>query len=444
MKVDEIKQVVQVLAAAIKGLRLYALDHPATRKQVQVLQDGLFSLLQHKQKIKMGLLEGTLFVEDHLFIQEFPAAAELAGLLENRGLSGIEFHNGLSVRELQVLLNTLYAGEDKGPDFAEKLESSEVVKIRAFAASEEDEDDDGQPRKVYRKALKVVDQIFNDVRMGQIPSSAEALKVVKSMAHLTLTEPHALFALSMLKDYDNYTFTHSVNVSVISLAVGRACGLSEERLRILGLGGLLHDLGKLKVNVNIITKPGRLTETEFEEIKQHPAFGAEIIAEMEGVTQEVMDIVLCHHTRYDRSGYPLVEDGRSLSELVDMTAIADSYDAMTTLRSYQRPFTPRGAINRLREVAGSFLNPDYVANFIASLGPYPVGSLVRLDTNEIGLVVKVDAQDPSLADIKLIFDHAGNLVQETTYRYIRPEGTCRIIAEVDPVSKGMEVSDFLD
>lgn len=444
MRVDEIKQVVQVLAAAIKGLRLYALDHPATRKQVQVLQDGLFSLLQHKQKIKMGLLEGTLFVEDHLFIQEFPAAAELAGLLENRDLNGIEFHSGLSARELQILLNTLYAGEVKGPGFAEKLESSEVANIRAFAANEEDEDDDGQPRKVYRKALKVVDQIFNDVRMGQIPSSTEAIKVVKSMAHLTLTEPHALFALSMLKDYDNYTFTHSVNVSVISLAVGRACGLSEERLRILGLGGLLHDLGKLKVNVNIITKPGRLTENEFEEIKQHPAFGAEIIAEMEGVTQEVMDIVLCHHTRYDRSGYPLVEDGRSLSELVDMTAIADSYDAMTTLRSYQRPFTPRGAINRLREVSGSFLNPAYVANFIASLGPYPVGSLVRLDTNEIGLVVKVDAQDPSLADIKLIFDHGGNLVQETTYRYIRPEGTCRIIAEVDPASKGMEVSEFLD
>src|SRR6056297_3672300 len=110
MKVDEMKQVVQVLAAAIKGLRLYSLDHPANRKQVQTLQDGLFGLLQHKQKIKMGLLEGTLFIEDHLFIQEFPAASELAGLLESRTLSGIEFHAGLSATELQILLNTLYAG----------------------------------------------------------------------------------------------------------------------------------------------------------------------------------------------------------------------------------------------------------------------------------------------------------------------------------------------
>ena len=437
------KQVVQVLAAAIKGLRLYSLDHPATRKQVQTLQDGLFGLLQHKQKIKMGLLEGTLFIEDHLFIQEFPAASELAGLLESRALSGIEFHAGLSATELQILLNTLYAGELKGRAFAEALESNQVEKIKAFTP-QDDEEEDGQPRKVYRKALKVVDQIFTDVRMGQIPSSTEALKVVKSMARLTLTEPHALFALSMLKDYDNYTFTHSVNVSVISLAVGRACGVSEQDLRILGLGGLLHDLGKLKVDVKIITKPGRLTEIEFEEIKQHPTFGAEIIKEMEGVTQEVMDIVLCHHSRYDRKGYPLLENDRNLSRLVDMTAIADSYDAMTTLRSYQRPLTPRGAINRLREVAGTFLNPDYVTSFIVSLGPFPVGSLVRLDTNEIGLVTKVDAKDPSLADIKLLFDPSGDLVRETTYRYIRPTGTCRIVAEVDPVTKGMDVADFLD
>lgn len=443
MNVDEIRQVVQVLAAAVKGLRLYSLDHPATSKQVQTLQDGLFALLQHKKKITLGLLEGTLFVEDHLFIQEFPAAEELAGLLARKQIRGIEFSSGLAAAELQVLLNELHAGQAEGEAFAAELRRKQVHHIKALTA-EEDEKESGQPRKVYRRALKVVDQIFNDVRMGEIPSSAEALKVVKSMAQLTLTEPHALFALSMLKDYDNYTFTHSVNVSVIALAVGRACDLTEEQLRTLGLGGLLHDLGKLKVDVNIITKPGSLTENEFEEIKQHPAYGAEIIAEMEGVTPEVMDIVLCHHARYDRTGYPLVSDGKQLSPLVEMTAIADSYDAMTTLRSYQRPLTPRGAINRLKEVAGTSLNPDYLKQFIVSLGPYPVGSLVRLDSNEIGLVTKVDSKDPSLADIKIIFDATGNRIDQPLTLFIRPDKPRLIIAEVDPTTKGLDVTDFLD
>jgi putative nucleotidyltransferase with HDIG domain len=443
MNVDEIKQVVQVLAAAVKGLRLYALDHPATSRQVQTLQDGLFALLQHKKNVRIGLLEGTLFVEDHLFIQEFPAAEEIARLLDAKQLTGIEFFSGLSAVEIRALLSELHEGQAVGEAFADALRHRQVRHIRAISA-EEDDDEAGQPRKVYRKALKVVDQIFNDVRMGEIPSSTEALKVVRSMAQLTLTEPHALFALSMLKDYDNYTFTHSVNVSVISLAVGRACDLTEEQLRTLGLGGLLHDLGKLKVDVNIITKPGRLTETEFEEIKNHPAYGAEIIAEMEGVTEEVMDIVLCHHSRYDRKGYPSLNEGKVLSPLVDMTAVADSYDAMTTLRSYQRPVTPRGAINRLQEVAGTSLNPEFVRLFVESLGPYPVGSLVRLDSNEIGLVVKVDAKDPSLADIKVIFDAAGQMLDETTTLLIRPDMPRKIIAEVDPASKGLEVTDFLD
>jgi putative nucleotidyltransferase with HDIG domain len=280
--------------------------------------------------------------------------------------------------------------------------------------------------------------------MGEIPSSEEAITVVKNMAQLTMTEPHAMLALSMLKDYDNYTFTHSVNVSVLALAVGRACKLTEEQLKTLGLGGLLHDLGKLRVDVNIITKPGRLTDAEFEEIKEHPGFGAEIIKEMEGVTAEVMQIVHGHHLRYDRSGYPNDVAGDTISPLVEMTAIADAYDAMTTLRSYQRPFTPRKAIARLKDVAGSSLHPDFVTRFIESLGPYPVGSLVRLDNNEIGLVTKVEAQDTSLADIKVIYDPAGTMLDEPYMIQMRPDQSRKIIAEVDPQTKGIDVTDFFD
>ncbi|MCM2265667.1 MAG: HD-GYP domain-containing protein [Desulfuromonadales bacterium] len=443
MNIEETRQVVQALAAAVKGLRLYSLDHPATVKQVQTLQNGLFSLLQHKKTIKMGLLEGTLFVEDYLFIQEFPAAQEIARLLETHNLVGIEFNAGIAAEEIQVLLGLLHAGGGKGAAFAEALKQKKVDHIRAVTSEEEDEDA-GQPRKVYKKALKVVDQIFRDVRMGEIPSSEEAMKVVKSMAQLTLTDPHALFALSMLKDYDNYTFTHSVNVSVISLAVGRACEVSEEDLRTLGFGGLLHDLGKLRIDVNIITKPGKLTDSEFEEIKRHPRFGADIIAKMDGVTQAVMDIVIGHHLRYDRSGYPVDTVGHNVSPLVDMTAIADAYDAMTTLRSYQRPFTPRNAMTRMLDIAGTSLHPGYVEKFIASLGPYPVGSLVRLDSSEIGLVIKVDTTDPSLAEIKIIFDSAGQLLAEPYRLKLGPAQARKIVAEVDPFSKGIDVVDYLD
>jgi putative nucleotidyltransferase with HDIG domain len=440
MNVDEIKQVVQVLAAAIKGLRLYAVNHPATTKQVEALQNGLFSLLQHKKLIKMGLLEGTLFVEDHLFMDEFPAATEIANLLESKELIGFEFMVGLSATEIQALLHLLHSGGGKGQDFVDALASQGAKKIRAVAA----EDDDESPRKVYHKALKVVDQIFTDVRMGEIPSSEDAINVVKNMAQLTMTEPHAMLALSMLKDYDNYTFTHSVNVSVLALAVGRACKLTDEQLKTLGLGGLLHDLGKLRVDVDIITKPGRLTDAEFEAIKEHPGFGAEIIKEMDDVTPEVMQIVHGHHLRYDRTGYPADAAGETVSPLVEMAAIADAYDAMTTLRSYQRPFTPRKAIARMKEIAGSSLHPGFVMHFIDSLGAYPVGSLVRLDNNEVGLVTKVDPQNTSLVDIKIIFNSAGTMLEDPFMLQLRPNQPRKIIAEVDPQTKGIDVTDFFD
>jgi hypothetical protein len=151
MNVDEIKKFVQVLTAAVKGLRLYAVDHPATTKQVETLQDGLFTMLQHKKMIKMGLLEGTLFVEDHLIMQEFQAATELVEMLESRELAGFEFMAGLSANEIQSLLHLLHSGSNKGQDFADALVSQGVKKIRAISATEDDEDEAQQPRKVYHR-----------------------------------------------------------------------------------------------------------------------------------------------------------------------------------------------------------------------------------------------------------------------------------------------------
>jgi HD-GYP domain-containing protein (c-di-GMP phosphodiesterase class II) len=436
------RKVVQGFTGAIKGLRLYPLRHPAVERQILSLYEDLCVFLRGKDRIRLGLLEGTLFIEDHLFTETVPAAEELGQLLKNLEIEGLEFRFGLAEDELRTLLSLLVNGGGKGRVFENTLAKRQLSHISVVKPEEEEEEK--RPRQIYGRALKVVDTIFQDVRLGKIPSSAEALNVVKSMAELTLSEPHALFALSMLKDYDNYTFTHSVNVSVIALAVGRSCGLTEEQLRILGFGSLLHDLGKLKIDVGIITKPGRLTEEEFEEIKRHPRTGADIVAGMEGVTPEVIDIVLGHHLRYDQAGYPAEVSGKKLSPMTSMTSIADTYDAITTLRSYQRPMTPRKAIERLRELTGTVLHPQFTESFIASLGTYPVGSLVRLDSNEIGLVVWVDTHDPDSVRLKILFDENGERLAVPARLTLIGKKAHRIVAEVDPFVKGVEVTDYFD
>jgi putative nucleotidyltransferase with HDIG domain len=445
MDPEILRQVVLAFSAAHKGLRLYPLQHPAIEKQVQALFSALTTLFRHGQLVKVGLLEGVLFVEDYLFAEDSPAADEIVGILNRCEIQGLEFHLGTTLDELRALLKLIYQGTPKGEAFETSIRKAGCHHIRIFTVGKTEENPEEAPRKVYGRALRVVDRIFQDVRMGKIPSSAEAMEVVRSMVQLTLAEPHALFALSMLKDYDNYTFTHSVNVSVIALAVGRACGLTEEQLRTLGLGGLLHDLGKLKIDLGIINKPGRLTDEEFEQIKTHPRTGADLVKEMEGVTPEVIDIVLGHHLRYDREGYPADAKGHVVSPLIDMAAIADTYDAITTLRCYQRPSTPRKAVTRLREVvAGGGLDPQFVEQFVASLGTYPVGSLVRLDSGEIGLVVWVDTKDPDSVRVKILFDQNGTLLAEPRRIDLQGTDSQRIIAEVDPFTKGIEVTDYLD
>ena len=363
----------------------------------------------------------------------------------NVELEGVEFLRGMTIEELRDFLTLLAKSKETGDQFIQLLADLKIEHIRPISVQQADQfGEEESPRQTYGRALQVVDTIFHDVRLGKIPSSTEAVQVVKSMAELTLSDPSALFALSMLKDYDNYTFTHSVNVSVIALAVGRACGLTEEQLRILGLGGLLHDLGKLKIDVAIINKPGRLDDREFSEIQKHPDTGAAIVAAMEGISPEVVDIVLGHHVRFDRSGYPEAARDKTLSPMAYMVAIADTYDAITTLRSYQRPVTPRRATDILRDLSGKGLHPQFLELFIASLGTYPVGSLVRLDTGEIGLVVWVDTSDPDSVRLKILFDQAGNLSGDPPQRDLYGEEARRIVAEVDPFLKGIEISDYLD
>lgn len=437
MNEDMAKQVVQAFAGGMKGLKLYPLQHPLLNRQIQLLLAALQALSKGLAPVRFGVLDGALLVDDVLFAADAQAADDLAAVLQGAELEGVQFDVGVTDPELREFLSLLHVGEHRGDRIEPALLARKVTHILPLTRKDEQ-----KPREVYGRAITAMENIFADVRMGKIPSSAEALQVMRDMVTLTIAEPHALFALSKLKDYDNYTFTHSVNVSVLALAVGRACGLNEEQLRILGFGGLLHDLGKLKIDIAIITKPGKLTEEEFAAIKTHPTNGAELASTMDGVTPEVVDIVLGHHLRYDRSGYPEDARGRTLGPMVDMTAIADTYDALTTLRSYQRPSTPRRAIERLRELAGTVLHPEFLERFATSLGRYPVGSLLRLDSNEIGLVMKIGTKDPDAVELKILFDAEGNRLEAPGQLFLSGAEAQRIVGEVDPFTKGVDVTTY--
>ncbi|RMF46532.1 MAG: HD domain-containing protein, partial [Deltaproteobacteria bacterium] len=360
---------VQLMLRACQSLKLYPAQHPTLQAQIAEWHRCLQQMLLGQSPLVLGVHQHTLFCNDFLFVDGLPSAESLCRLLENWQIGRLVIERGVQPVELGDFLVLLTGGQGHCELLDQRMKRAGIRHIRVEPEQEEKE---GRARAVYQQAISVTESIINDVRIGRIPKSGDAIRTVRALVETTLAEPHALLALTLIKDYDDYTFTHSVNVSVIALAVGRACGLNEAELRTLGLGALLHDLGKLKIDIGIITKPGRLTSEEFARIRQHPEEGCAILRQMEHVPAEAMMMALGHHLRFDRSGYPESAATLPMPPSVDMVAIADTYDAMTTLRPYQQPMTPKKAIAHLLENAGSIYHPELVARFAEQVGPYPV------------------------------------------------------------------------
>jgi len=436
-------EMIQLMLRAVQGLKLYPAQHPSLQRQVNDWLLRLEQLLRERPRVVLGVHQQTLFCDDRLFTEPLAAAENLLSILSERMIAGIVFSRGVTARELADFLVLL-----TGPGSPEQLLEDcrrtglRYIELR-LVEDEEDQESAQRADKVYRQAIDVTESIFNDVRMGKIPQSGAAIATVRAMVETTLAEPHALLALSLIKDYDDYTFRHSVNVAVISLAVGRASGLDEPSLRVLGLGALLHDLGKLRIDITIINKPGRLTSSEFDRIKDHPEEGAAILRQMTEVPAAAVAIALGHHLGYDRSGYPAVARRMEMPDCVHMVAIADAYDAMTTLRPYQQAMTPRGAMARLRESAGSLYHPQLLENFAADLGSYPVGSLVRLNSNHIGLVSRVGVAESESVRLKILLDADGRELTPPVSMDLVGADMRRIVGEVNPLSRGIQVADYL-
>lgn len=259
--------------------------------------------------------------------------------------------------------------------------------------------------EVYRSAKGVVEKVMNDVRIGHAIDTDIVGRVVTGMVDSILRNSDALVSLSRLKSFDEYTFFHSVNTSVLALALGRRLQFSREALHLLGLGTLLHDIGKMKIPLNILNKPGRFESHEFEMMKQHALRGADILSSTTEFQEEVIRPALEHHERVDGTGYPF---GRNRSELTKfglIASIVDVYDAMTSDRCYHTGVPAHRALQHLYDLGqDGHLDCRFVQQFIQCVGVYPVGSCVLLNTGEAGVVSQLHHDQPVHPKVILVRD----------------------------------------
>lgn len=245
-------------------------------------------------------------------------------------------------------------------------------------------------RKARDKTRGYIDSMLNQARMGRVVDTKKAKALVAELANNIATSLDASMWLTQLKNRDEYTAIHSLNVCVLSLTFGRALNLPKDKLHELGLGALLHDIGKMRVPLKVLNKPGKLTDDEFEIMKSHPGMGYELIRNDKNLTDEVLTIVRNHHERLNGQGYPDKLNAQSISYFTKIVSITDVYDAITSDRVYHDGMTPHEAMQRLYEWMPNNFDEELIQKFIRTLGIYPIGSVVELKTGHIGLVVKLN------------------------------------------------------
>jgi HD-GYP domain-containing protein (c-di-GMP phosphodiesterase class II) len=257
-------------------------------------------------------------------------------------------------------------------------------------------------------------QVKNLMTSPSVKVSVDAKKVgeiVEKLISNILNNEEIVASLCDVRSIDEYTFSHSVNVSVISIVTGLGIGMKGDSLRDLGIGALLHDLGKIMIDDTILKKPGSLTSAEYDEVKRHTQYGYEILNNSEKISRDACDIALSHHERLDGSGYPKKLKGSDIQVPARIVAIADVYDALTTDRVYRRKMMPHDVLDYLLSLGGKHFDKNLLDAFVRHIAYYPVGTAVILNSGEKGLVSEYNPYFPNRPVVRVVMDENGHTIR---------------------------------
>lgn len=261
-----------------------------------------------------------------------------------------------------------------------------------------------QARRIFSEASSIVNTVLLDCRMGKQVEIEKIEPIVAAITGSIFRNPDAIISLLRIKQADKYTFQHSVAVSTLLISFCRALDIDRATIELVGIGGLLHDIGKMKIPDQILNKPARLSEREFEFIKKHVSYGSQILENTPGISPISVIIAAEHHERYDGSGYPRGLKNDEISLYGQMASIVDVYDALTSNRIYHSGVEPAEALKKLLEWSDFHFNTPLVHNFIRNIGIYPVGTLVRLESGYLAVVVEQHHEDLLHPKVKVIFN----------------------------------------
>lgn len=298
--------------------------------------------------------------------------------------------------------------------------------------------------KICAKSKEAVVSMFQEVRMGKAISADTANELVDEISSSVMRNPGALISLARLKTADDYTYMHSVAVCALMVSLARQLKLDEKQIREAGMAGLLHDLGKAMIPMEILNKPGKLTDEEFYRIKSHPAEGHRLLVEGGSVGEIPLDVCLHHHEKVDGSGYPHKMKDEQISLFAKMGAVCDVYDAITSNRPYKAGWDPAESIRKMTEWCNGHFDSKVFQSFIKSIGIYPIGSLVRLSSGRLAVVTEQSEKSLLTPNVKIFFSTKANTYIKPEIIYLaRPGTTEKIVSREDAATWGIKNLDQL-
>lgn len=407
------------LAGAVRTSQLYAETHPLVARSVEALADVLLQVTLEESSVTIGLVGDEIIVADTPVPRAIESYAELIRRLRGLGIERLAFDRGVTPDEISTLVSSLAHPERLPGRRAAGVEAVDpllelnalphirVGRIRLDDRIDTSASDVATIRRLYADAVRVAEQLWDSAqREGQL-DPAEALHLVDNLAQAVAQNRTAILALTALKEYDNYTFTHMVNVSILTMAQARGLGVDGPLLREFGLAALMHDIGKVHTPPEILSKPTALDEREVTIMRLHAVDGAEILRQTPDLPTLAPVVAFEHHLRLDGSGYPhgVTRTGLNLGTM--LCSIGDVYDAMRSQRLYQNTFPTDRIVEVLRRNDGTQFDQHLVRRFSQLMGIYPPGNLVQLDSGQVGVVLRAHAPDPYRPKIRVILEEDG-------------------------------------
>jgi putative nucleotidyltransferase with HDIG domain len=455
------KEIISTLSVLIKTAQIHNVNNVAVTSIIDKLLSILNPLIT-SDSVKVQLVGEFFHVNENRVRYTMESVFNFDFLIKEfrkNNLGTIVFHDTLQVKDIKCLIDAVTTSglaEDPFDLIDEKLHdipSIDIEELKNINEETSDLDKKKLTKKTYFSTVALTRGIINNIKSGETINLKKIKRTVRTVIDQLIEDDTMLMGMTTIKDYDEYTHYHSVNVSILSISLGHKLGLDKKLLSDLGMAALLHDIGKVDIPIEVLNKPSEFTEDEWNIMRKHSEKGALLLLKTKGIDDSSMNQVIPafeHHLNYNLSGYPKIRNSFTLDFFSRVITIADQYDAMTSARVYSRkPLSSEKALSVLIERSGTQVDPHILKVFINMVGIYPIGSLVVLNTNEMGLVFE-NNNNPDFMDrprILLISDSSGARIENIAVNLMEKneEGDYKWSIEkvLDPSKFNINLAEYL-